>query len=500
MMRKSKAMLSLLLAMLMMLALGMTALAADSYTITAPDNGHQYEIYQIFTGDLSDSGVLSNVKWGTNGTGITGEAVSDEILTELTALPANADAANLKVIEKYVTLSNPVATIGKDHDTTYTAAAGYYLIKDVDGSVTGDDAYTQYLVKVVKNTTISPKSAVPSFEKKLKDTNDTTGETSGWQDSADYDIDDVIPFKLTGTVAQNYAQYAGKYYFAFHDKEETGLTFQNVTSVYVLNGETKTEIDGSQYQVVTSGLTDGCSFEVIFNNLKNIEAVTAGSQIVVEYSSKLNDQAVLGKQGNVNSAKLEFSNSPSEEQEGDKKPSTGETPWDNVIVFTYKVVIDKYANSIDAANKLTGAEFTLSKKMSDGTTKDIAVVKSDNGTSFTFKGLDDGDYVLKETTTPAGYNSIADITFTVTAAHDIEWTTQSRDTVLTSLTGKAASGEITFTPDISEGSLTAGVVNKSGATLPETGGIGTTIFYAVGAVLVACAGILLVTKARMRRL
>ena len=99
----------------------------------------------------------------------------------------------------------------------YEAVPGYYLIKDKDGTVSGLDAYTLYLVQVVgEDVTITPKSEVPSFEKKIKDTNDTTGDTSGWQDSADYDIGDQIPFQLKGTVASNYDDYK-TYYFAFHD-------------------------------------------------------------------------------------------------------------------------------------------------------------------------------------------------------------------------------------------------------------------------------------------
>jgi hypothetical protein len=74
---------------------------------------------------------------------------------------------------------------------------GYYLIKDKDSSLTGDEAYTEYILNIVADTTITPKTDVPSVEKKVKDTNDTTGDTTEWQDSADYDIGDVVPFQLT---------------------------------------------------------------------------------------------------------------------------------------------------------------------------------------------------------------------------------------------------------------------------------------------------------------
>ena len=498
-MKTMKKVMALVMSLVMMLALGVTAFATENsntFTITAPATEHQYEIYQIFTGDLSGQ-TLSNVKWGKNGIVTKGETVAEDILNALTAVNSKPDTEKLAVIKTYANLTNPVATIS--NGATYQAAAGYYLIKDKDGSVSGNDSYTTYIVKVVGDVTITPKSDVPDFEKKIKDTNDTTGATSDWQDSADYDIGDAVPFKLEGTVAENYANYK-TYYFAFHDVEESGLTFNSDSvKVYVDNVEITTG-----YEVKTSGITDGCSFEVVFNNLKAIGSVHAESKIRVEYTSTLNNNAVIGNQGNLNKAKLEFSNNPNQEQDG--KPETGETPWDNVIVFTYKVVVNKYAESVAEDNKLTGAEFTLEKVLKDGTKKTIAVVKSEDGTSFTFNGLDDGDYILTETKTPAEYNTIAPITFTVNADHTITWDGSNRTGVLKSLTGTAASGEITFTQgtikttegqQIPSGELATNVINKKGSTLPSTGGMGTTIFYVVGTILVLAAVVLLITKKRM---
>lgn len=459
-----------------------TAFADEANTITGPKNGHTYEAYQIFTGDLAD-GKLSNVKWGS-ATAKNGTAVTDaelKTVTDLASKSVNDNAqATANAIAAYLTSDvQPTATID-DTNPTAQVPSGYYLIKDKNNTVPDGQAATTYIVTVAGNVTITPKSDVPSFEKKLKDTNDTTGETSDWQDSADYDINDAVPFKLEGTVASNYADY-DTYYFAFHDVEENSLTFnKDSVKVYVDN----TAIT-SGYTVVTEGLADGCTFEVKFADLKQISAVKAGSKIRVEYTSTLNENAVIGEQGNVNKAKLQYSNNPNDEQGGENGP-TGETPWDNVIVFTYKTVINK----VDDENQpLKGAEFTLSKKMKDGSTTTVAVVKNDEGTTFTFNGLDDGDYVLTETKTPAGYNSIKPITFTVTANHTITWEGEDRDTILTSLSGNAASGEITFTPTDDKSELDTNVVNKPGSSLPETGGMGTIVLYAAGAVLVIAAGV-----------
>lgn len=502
-MKHLKKIMSLILTAIMVIAMCVPVMAAgETCKITAPVNAHEYEIYQIFTGDLNNR-VLSNVKWGENGTGKKGEAVAADILDKLSAVNNKSDREILDVVEQYAKLINPVGTV--TNGSTYSAAPGYYLIKDKDNSVSSTDAYTTYIVQVVGDVNIQAKSSVPSFEKKLKDKNDTTGETSEWQDSADYDIGDEIPFKLEGTVASKYADYK-HYYFAFHDKEEKGLSF-NESSVKAYIG--KDEIPKNYYTIVTPGSeqTDKCTFEIIFNDLKEIEiikgvkAVQAGTKIRVEYTSTLNDKAVLGNQGNVNSAKLEFSNNPNSDQTG-KPDNTGETPWDNVIVFTYQVVVNKYANSVSEDNRLTGAEFTLEKKIkgkngAEDTWTPISHVETGKTSVFTFKGLDDGDYRLTETVTPSEFNTISPIEFTVNAEHTINWNTGKRTDLLTGLTGNIITGNITFTADTNKEQLSTDVINKSGSTLPETGGIGTTIFYVVGVVLMLGAGVLLITKRRM---
>lgn len=501
-----KKLMAALLAVAMVCAMAIPAFADGSsststaavikYTITAPKNGHTYEIYQIFTGDYSTDAAgtakLANIKWGANGTGTAGEAVGQTILDELSKVSSSAsDKAKLDVIEKYVTLTSPVETI--TNGGTADVVGGYYLIKDKDGSLSGSEPYTTYLVSVVGNVTINPKSsAVPEFKKKLKDTNDSTGDVSDWQDSADYDIGDDIPFRLQGTVPADYDSYS-KYYYAFHDKEEKGLTFDPSTVKVYLGDENGKIIPDTDYKVLAKkdGTTsdNDCTFEIVFDDLKKVTGVTANSIITVTYKSQLNENAVLGAHGNVNKAKLEYSNNP----RGDGK---GETPWDNVIVFTYKVVVNK----VDQDNHpLEGAEFTLTKKIAGGTevVKTMTIDGSDKSL-FTLSGLDDGEYTLTETVTPANYNTISPITFTVNATHEIEWDSIStRDNVLTSLTGDKKVGEITFDVDKTAGSLSTNVINNIGTTLPGTGGIGTTIFYVIGGGLMVAAAILLITKKRM---
>lgn len=497
-MKHTKKLASLLLALVMVFALATTAFAAENTKISAPEESTRtYDVYQIFTGDLHE-GVLSNIKWGKNGTGTVGKAVDQTILDALAAVNSKSDTEKLTVIQNYVNFDS--TAIGTVSDSKpLTVLTGYYLIKD-NGPVNDGEAYSLYVVQVVGPTTIYPKVGTTTSDKKVKDTNDSAANsTTDWQDSADYDIGDAVPFKLSATIAQDYANYTHGYKLTFHDKEDTGLSFnKNSVKVYV-DGTLIT----TGYEVVTEGLTDDCTFEVRFADLKEINSVHAGSVISVEYTSTLNNQAVIGSTGNKNTSHVTYTNNPNDEQTGEG----GKTRDDAVIVFTYKTIVNKvtknpnYDASKDTGktgtdsdgNKefipLNGADFTLYKKNASGTYEAVgSELKSADMTTFTWSGLDDGDYKLVETTTPSGYNTIPDIEFTITATHDVS----SDNPALTSL-----SGGDKFTGEISTGVVSANIENQSGAQLPSTGGIGTTIFYVLGSVLVIGAAVLLVTKKRM---
>lgn len=493
-MKKIKKVMALLLSLVMVLAMSVVAFADDATkTISVkPDDTHTYEVYQIFTGDLSGT-TLSNVKWGINGSK-TG-TVSDADLKQLTDVNIKSYADQMAAIKPFVNFgSNPIGTVSAGHPCQ--VASGYYLIKDKGSADMSQDTYSAYIVSVVKDIEVETKKDIPTFEKKIKDTNDTTGEISGWQDSADYDIGDEVPFRLQGTVASDYAKYTGKYYFAFHDTEEPGLTFdKDSVKAYVENeGAKRTEISTDKYTIVYPG-TDGHTFDVIFADLKQVGGVKAGSKIAVEYTSELNEHAVIGNYGNENTAHLEFSNNPNEEQNG----TTGKTPDDTVIVFTYKVVANKYDEN---NNLLKGAAFKLEKKIGPEyepvglvnatETAGKYTIVDPTKTSFEWIGVDDGEYRLTEIITPGGYNTIAPIEFTVTATHQTAFNFGVRTEVL-----KELNGGDEFTGDVSTGQLTTDVVNKKGSSLPSTGGMGTTIFYVVGSILVLGAAILLITKKRM---
>lgn len=513
-MKHTKKLASLLLALALAFALAVPAFAEGktySITINNATEGHTYEAYQIFTGDLAEKDgkkVLSNIVWGS-GIREDGKTALGNAADKAKTLTTEADAkAFAKEVAPYLTTAAGSANTVTDGKYVISGlAAGYYLVKDQDGSLTGDaDAYTEYIVKVVSNTTATPKSSVPQVEKKVKDTNDSTSETSGWQDSADYDIGDSVPFQLKATLANNVSAYT-TYKVVFHDTLSSGLTYNNDAVVKVGDTVVFEANNSTNNKNGVSVTYAGNALTVTIADVKTSDINGGNNSVVtVDYTATLNANAVVGSAGNSNKVKLEYSNNPNKSEAGNTE--TGNTPEDTVIVFTYKVIINKVDGESQA---LTGAEFTLEKYYKgtkpDGTDyeevksgdtvvgywKPIAVVKNEAGTTFTFAGLDDGNYRLKETTTPAGYNTIDPIEFTIAANHEI--TSDSFN--LTSLEGTVTVGTITFTANTTDGYLSSNVVNKSGATLPETGGMGTTLFYVLGGVLVVGAVVLLITKKRM---
>lgn len=497
-MKHLKKIMSLILTAIMVIAMCVPVMAANgtgTIIMSGSDNSHTYSIYQILIGDYA-GGKLSNVKWGS-ATDKSGVNVTDTELAAFTALSndaqATADAVNAYVKNNTVTAE----IVGNGSATVPT---GYYVIRD---SYTDEQNVAQsvstHIVKVVGDVNVTPKVGVPTSDKKVDDKNDSnsTEDDVNWKDSADYDIGDAVPFRLHGTLPKNFDSYK-TYKYIFHDQESEGLTFNNDVVVKV----DKVVVPENNYEVITPGGESSCTFEVKFNDLKALKSddgtsitVTKDSNIYVYYTSTLNEHAVIGSKGNPNEMYLEYSNNPNAGGERD----TDKTPKDKVIVFTYKVVANKVNENKKA---LPGAAFELFKyvKVSEGWGWKSLGVKgaTDNGdgtytvdskpiTQFSWNGLDDGKYKIVEVVTPSGYNSIEPIEFDVTAGHQED----SDNPQLISLSGDK------FTGDIITGALTSNIENKSGSTLPSTGGIGTTIFYVVGVVLMLGAGVLLITKRRM---
>ena len=561
-MRKIRKLIGLLLAVAMVFAMNAVAFADDedeSYSITIRNekSGHTYEAYQIFSGDLTvetvenDDGTstetrtLSNIEWGNgvNKTALLGALKG--MADAPTAFKDCEDAADVAaVLENYVTDSSEIkafADIAGQHLTTRSAfsntcdngeytitglEAGYYLVKDLDKSLSGveGDAYTDFILKVVDDTEAQPKSDVPSVEKKVQedDKYEQDGDYgAGYNDVADWNIGDDVPFKLIGTVPDNLDDYE-TYKYIFHDTLSAGLTLNsNTIEVYVASdkaGTGKTLISEDDYHVITSGTADGCSFEVAFDDLTDVPGVTAGKYIIVEYTAELNADAEIGLPGNTNEVYLEFSNNPNTGGEGD----TGKTPEDEVIVFTYELDVTKISGEEGAASKpLPGAEFKLYRQTTgaDGNTvKEYVIVDSngkvtgwtqnenagstlttDSDGQFKVIGLDDGTYYLKETKAPDGYNlnsTPIEIIIYAKTNNVQNWAGTPEDALTNiSVTDDSSDVEIDkVNTSADDGKVSIKVKNYPGSDLPETGGMGTRIIYAIGVILILGSGAVLIAR------
>lgn len=417
--------------------------------------------------------------------------------------------------------ANSAAVAVGAFSTTLSGPQGYYLI--VQTTAANDAGKT--MSAVIVNTagqagvTVSPKKDTVTVSKKVQENMDGVNNPASednWGTAADYNIGDYVKFQLTGSLPTDYADYTS-YEYTFHDTADQGLTFVNDTThpvkVYAVNDNNKVELKQDTltgYQVLTSDI-NGETFNVKFADLKKAQAektgdtvnITSSTQIVVEYYAQLNENAVLGSNGNQNKVYLQFSNNKYGE-------GTGKTEEHKVTVFTFKLEVTKYGKTDSDKEALNGAGFTLYKatKVSPADSDYAKVgdeVQHTNGNVFDFTGLDSGYYKIVETTTPKGYNTIDPITFTVTATYNSadEPGTLTDLTVTDVKVGGVASAEQTFT--VNRGTGEAGtaqiktdVVDIPGSKLPSTGGMGTVLLYVAGIAVFVLAGATLVMALRRR--
>ena len=417
--------------------------------------------------------------------------------------------------------ANSAAVAAGAFSTTLSGPQGYYLI--VQTTAANDAGKT--MSAVIVNTagqagvTVSPKKDTVTVSKKVQENMDGVNNPASednWGTAADYNIGDYVKFQLTGSLPTDYADYTS-YEYTFHDTADQGLTFVNdmthPVKVYAVNDNNKVELKQDTltgYQVLTSDI-NGETFNVKFADLKKAQAektgdtvnITSSTQIVVEYYAQLNENAVLGSNGNQNKVYLQFSNNKYGE-------GTGKTEEHKVTVFTFKLEVTKYGKTDSDKEALNGAGFTLYKATKvNPADSDYAKVGDEvqhtNGNVFDFTGLDSGYYKIVETTTPKGYNTIDPITFTVTATYNSadEPGTLTDLTVTDVKVGGVASAEQTFT--VNRGTGEAGtaqiktdVVDIPGSKLPSTGGMGTVLLYVAGIAVFVLAGATLVMALRRR--
>ena len=564
-MKQAKKLAAVLLSLVLVLALAVPASAQTgnySITITDTNSNHTYTAYQIFKGDISGSDtepdpyVLSNIQWG-DGVNTEGLIPALQAVDGFTDLADDASAA--AVAEKLTTsealdaflqvingnpgfLGNATGAgvtpdEGADTCTINLTEAGYYLVKDAVAEGALGQSVSDYIVQVLGEESMAPKdSDVPTVEKKVseEDYHQNDGYGTTYNDVADWDIGDSVPFKLIGSIPDMSAYET--YEYIFNDTLSNGLTLQEDTiKVYIAvdkDDEVRDYIPlkkGDDYTLTTTNTENGGGrFSIAFDDLKTAPYIADGTRnyVIVTYDATLNANAEIGLDGNPNRVDLQFSNNPN----GD---GLGRTTEDTVIVFTYELDGTK-VDGKNADTKLEGAEFVL---FNGGHTR---VAHIENGklvgwvdlpdeynsnnyqqipyetweefnrttsvimTSiaegvFGVSGLDDGTYHLMEIKAPNGYNLLEDDVQLVIAATTVNgqnWNGVA-NTALTALTINVANeGAVNGKTDT--GAVNVTVRNNQGATLPETGGMGTTLFYIIGGLLVVGAGILLVVRIRMR--
>ena len=528
MMKKAiKKLLAALLAVAMVCAMAIPAFAENSEGDV--DSHHTYSAFQIFKGDVAGNNIkdfkISNVDWGSN---IADDAAAflDQLKSADTIGPlftkANSAQDVLEVISQwhdsdansiafarfvchylYSNDANPtyVVRAGSNALTIPEAKAGYYLFVDTT-DFSKDDSYHSYnsfLLMVTKgnwNVPITPKAEKPTVEKKVYDNPDGTS-TGGFGSSADHAINEKFQFQLTATLPDSTNRaydYYDKYSVIFHDTLSEGITYDGPYSVVIKSNDiTYTITDPSKYTINTDKLDSQNYFEVEIPDVKTCVAgldLNKGATITVTYTAHLNEKASVNTAGggtsNINKVYLTYSNNPQDESSIGKTPES--TP---VYVYTYQLSNTKRQNTVDGP-ALAGAGFKLYSDaecnnevglyqegefyypIKDATGKKaVEMISGENG-QFNVKGLDAGTYYLKETITPAGYDTCGVTPVTIKADHS------GNDHV-----------------NLEGSNLT--IVNKKagGITLPSTGGIGTTIFYVVGGGLMVAAIVLLVTKKRM---
>ena len=476
-MKLSRKILSLVLALVMVMGLAATAFAEEggetatngSITITNALNGETYNAYQIlylesYNAEKNIYAYKANSAWENwlrEDSQKKYVSINDQGYVTWVEGASAADfakAAKGQLSDK--TADGHVTPTADGSATISNLNLGYYLVDSTVGALCE-------LNTTKPGVEITDKNQTPTIEKKVQEDSDEQ-----WGDVNDADIGQTVNFKSTVSAKPGARKYV------VHDKMDSQLEFGSVTSI-TAGSATLTEDD---YTVVRTDLPDDCTFHIVFTETY-LDSITVDTSIVINYTAKLTSDAVAGT-GYVNETWLDY---------GDNQ----HTEHDSTTTYTWKLPIYKYHMDGDTKKALDGAEFILYKGSEENrvyaqvakgkltgwtTTKTEAtkLVSGDDG-MIAVEGLDADTYYLEETKAPGGYNKLAgpvkvEISHTVTDAAAHMTHTLKQDTT-----------------NVEE----VEIENKSGTELPSTGGIGTTIFYVLGSILVIGAVVLLITKKRM---
>ena len=534
------------------------ATANGSVTITNVEGNHtEFDGYQIFKADVATvegKTVVSNITWANddvkvavekvikvkdaNYAGKTAQDAADWITNKVTGTDKTT-----RVDSKHIAylIAAEVDNLTEKKRTTNGVASslehGYWLFVTDAGTIGDGEAGTSPIFTVVGSAPvkITEKTGIPTVEKKILDDNKvkdniTAVPARDWSDVADSQIGQEINYKLTGTIADNYATY-DSYAYKFTDVLSDGLDYVgNSVEVYAFDGTNYEKIDAGKYDVKWANKTLTVEFKVDEgknkNGLKDVVGVNAQTQIVVFYRAKLNANAVIagangGLGGNPNTVTLTYSNNP-------MSGGTGTSAPDTVKDYTYGLRINKVdlgtekalkdaKFTIAAGDTTNGGESSANVKYvkKDGTLSESMVeLSTDADGVIKLTGLDAGVYTVTETSAPDGYTKVEPFTFEIEPtmnANDpnagltaLSGTLDSKnqsDKAIAGLTDRNA-GDNRLTAQTDSEKVTDGYFNITvGDTkqigLPLTGLNGVTFTWIAGGA-VLCIGVAHLIRSRKR--
>ena len=449
----------------------------------------------------------------------------EELRNEIVRLGIKSDVVNVTSVKP----DNSIDISGLDF--------GYYIVDEVSNVQGSHSASSLCIVNTANpDATVQIKSDYPTVTKKMQEDDGNVG----WNDIGDYEIGQTIPYKFTSNIPD--INGYDTYYYAWHDRMDEALTFKKDSVSIVIRGNVgnttkEYTLSPDEFNIVENPSAD-TTFKVVisdmkhivdreFNNKNNLNHNLYGQEVELRYNATLNDRAAdnTGRPGFENDVKLEFSNDP--DNSGAGSSSTGETPWDTVVAFTYKINGVK-VNDHNAT--LEGAKFRLYsdrdlqnevyvKKSPNGyivinrdslggtdhvggtVPQDAVEMVSDANGVFNILGLDQGTYWLKETTAPDGYRPLLDpieINVVPTFVQNRDFYVKgdgATDKALVSLEATALvrdfweglfhDNTLTLGTDVGAGSMNLTVVNKVGSKLPITGSGATLALIGLGSTMMA---------------
>ncbi len=455
-MKHAKTLVSMMLALVMVLSLAVTVFAAGTGTITINNatTGNTYKVYKVFDANGNGTNIVYTLVDGktTAPAGFTVDAATKNVTYTGSSTTADLTAEDIAAIAGYVTEADLVKTVEATGDTVTVEGLpnGYYYITTTTGT-----AVT--ITSTNPDAEVNDKNDAPVLEKKITAVANGSVDTDGKKALAE--VGATVSFTATVEVKNGAVGYV------FHDKMSEGLAY-NADSLSV-------QVDGTEVAAANYNKTTAEGDTITLTFADEWIQTQVGKTVTITYTATVTSDA-LTETAATNTAKVDYGHNG----------YTNTTPEKTTEVYNAKFTLTKTDNE---NQPLAGAGFVIAKTVGDKTlyyanngtavswVEDIAnatelkTTDAENGNVLTFAGLADGTYTLIESTVPDGYNKAADTTFTVNA-HNYEKANLEQ---------------------------AATVVNNPGSLLPSTGGVGTTIFYVVGSVLLVGAAVLLITKKRM---